>query len=102
MDAAAIREKYRAERDKRLRSDGNDQYIEPTGRYAHYLDDPYVEPAPRDPLTDDVEFAFIGGGFAGLTTGAALKQAGITDVRIIEKGGDFGGPGTEPLPRCDV
>ncbi|MGB0500924.1 MAG: flavin-containing monooxygenase [Acidimicrobiales bacterium] len=91
MDTAAIREKYRAERDKRLRPDGNDQYVEPTGRYAHYLEDPYVEPAPRDPLTDEVEFAFIGGGFAGLTTGAALKQAGITDVRIIEKGGDFGG-----------
>ena len=40
MDTAAIREKYRAERDKRLRPDGNDQYIEPTGRYAHYLEDP--------------------------------------------------------------
>ena len=91
MDTAVIRERYRAERDKRLRPDGNDQYIEPTGRYAHYLEDPYVEPAPRDPLTDEVEFAFIGGGFAGLTTGAALKQAGINDVRIIEKGGDFGG-----------
>ena len=49
MDTAAIREKYRAERDKRLRPDGNDQYIEPTGRYAHYLEDPYVEPAPRIP-----------------------------------------------------
>jgi cation diffusion facilitator CzcD-associated flavoprotein CzcO len=91
MDAAALREKYRAERDKRLRPDGNEQYIEPTGRYAHYLDDPYVEPVPRAPLRDEVDFAFIGGGFAGLTTGAALKKAGIDDVRIIEKGGDFGG-----------
>ncbi|MEM7287461.1 MAG: NAD(P)/FAD-dependent oxidoreductase, partial [Actinomycetota bacterium] len=91
MDAAALREKYRAERDKRIRPDGNDQYIEPTGRYAHYLDDPYVEPRPRDPMVDEVEFVFIGGGFAGLTTGAALKKAGIDDVRIIEKGGDFGG-----------
>ncbi|MEM6997781.1 MAG: NAD(P)/FAD-dependent oxidoreductase, partial [Patescibacteria group bacterium] len=90
-DSAALRENYRAERDKRLRADGNDQYIEPTGKYAHYLDDPYVEPAPREPLTDEVEFAFVGGGFAGLTTGAAMKQAGIDDVRIIEKGGDFGG-----------
>ena len=35
--------------------------------------------------------AFIGGGFAGLVTGARLKQAGVDDVRIIEKGGDFGG-----------
>ena len=91
MDAAALREKYLIERDKRLRADGNDQYIEPTGKYAHYLDDPYVEPAPRDAMVDEVEFVFIGGGFAGLTTGAALKKAGIDDVRIIEKGGDFGG-----------
>ena len=91
MDSAALREKYRAERDKRLRPDGNDQYLEPTGRYAHYLDDPYVEPTPRDAIVDEVEFAFIGGGFAGLTTGAALKKAGVEDVRIIEKAGDFGG-----------
>ncbi len=35
--------------------------------------------------------ALIGGGFAGLVTGARLKQAGIDDVRIIEGGGDVGG-----------
>lgn len=91
MDRTALREKYRTERDKRLRPDGNDQYVEPTGSFAHYLDDPYLPRAERPPLTDEVEFAFIGGGFAGLLVGAALKQAGIDDVRLIEKGGDFGG-----------
>ena len=91
MDRTALREKYRAERDKRLRPDGNDQYVEPTGKFAHYLDDPYVPKVDRDPVTDEVEFAFIGGGFAGLLVGAALKRAGVDDVRIIEKGGDFGG-----------
>ncbi|MGB1506792.1 MAG: NAD(P)-binding protein, partial [Acidimicrobiales bacterium] len=91
MDRTALREKYRAERDKRLRADGNDQYIEPTGTFAHYLDDPYVQRTERAPRTGDVEFAFIGGGFAGLVVGAALKRAGIDDVCIIEKGGDFGG-----------
>ena len=35
--------------------------------------------------------AIIGGGFAGLVTGARLKQAGVTDVRLIEGGGDVGG-----------
>jgi cation diffusion facilitator CzcD-associated flavoprotein CzcO len=34
---------------------------------------------------------FIGGGLAGLINGARLKQAGVDDVRIVEKGGDFGG-----------
>ena len=28
--------KYREERDKRLRPDGNAQYLEPTGKFAHY------------------------------------------------------------------
>ena len=49
--------KYRAERDKRLRPDGNEQYIEPTGKYAHFLDDPYVPVEPREPRTDEVTVA---------------------------------------------
>jgi cation diffusion facilitator CzcD-associated flavoprotein CzcO len=38
-----------------------------------------------------VTVTFVGGGFAGLVTGARLKEAGIGDVRIVEKGGGFGG-----------
>ena len=91
IDRDALRSKYRDERDKRLRPDGNEQYIEPTGRFAHYLDDPYTPVVQREPLTDEVQVAFIGGGFAGLVTGARLQQAGIHDVRIIEGGGDVGG-----------
>ena len=91
IDHEALRARYRAERDKRLRADGNDQYLEPTGRFASFLDDPYVERVERDPLFDEVTVALIGGGFAGLVTGARLKQAGIDDVRIIEGGGDVGG-----------
>ncbi len=91
IDAQALRAKYREERDKRLREDGNEQYIEPTGLFAHFLDDPYVQRVEREPLFDEVTLAFIGGGFSGLVTGARLQQAGIDDVRIIEGGGDFGG-----------
>ncbi|HBX77611.1 MAG TPA: monooxygenase [Acidimicrobiaceae bacterium] len=83
--------KYRAERDKRLRPDGNEQYVAPSGRFAHFLLDPYVEPIDRDPVCDEVTVALIGGGFAGLVTGAKLRQAGVTDLRIIEGGGDVGG-----------
>jgi cation diffusion facilitator CzcD-associated flavoprotein CzcO len=91
IDREALRERYRAERDKRLRPEGNEQYIEPTGRFAHFLDDPYVPKVDREPLHDEVTFAFIGGGFAGLVTGARMQQAGIDDVRIVEGGGDVGG-----------
>jgi cation diffusion facilitator CzcD-associated flavoprotein CzcO len=91
IDRDELRRRYRAERDKRLRPEGNDQYIEPTGRFAHFLDDPYVPRVEREPLTDEVTVAFIGGGFAGLVTGARLKQAGVDDVRLVEGGGDVGG-----------
>jgi hypothetical protein len=93
---AGLREKYRTERDKRLRLDGNDQYIEMTNRFAHYLDDPYCEPVERAPLTDDVGVVVIGGGFGGLLMGARLREAGIDDVRLIEKGGDVGGLASRP------
>ena len=91
IDRDALRAKYLTERDKRLRPDGNDQYLEPKGKYAHFLDDPYVPRTEREPLFDEVTVALIGGGFSGLCVGARLKQAGIDDVRIIEGGGDVGG-----------
>ena len=105
FDPDALREKYRVERDKRIRKDANAQYVEVAGPFAPYLDDPYTEPADRPPLTDDVTVAVIGGGFAGLITGARLTQAGIDDFRIIEKGGDFGGTwywNRYPGAQCDV
>ena len=87
IDRDALRERYRLERDKRLRPDGNDQYLEPTGRFADLLEDPYTERVERPPVHDHVTVAFIGGGFAGLTTGARLKEAGVDSVRLIEGGG---------------
>ena len=92
FDPEALREKYRIERDKRLRSDGNEQYLEVAGDYSAYVDDPYItESVEREPRTDDVDIVIIGGGFGGLITGARLREAGYDDVCIIEKGGDFGG-----------
>src|SRR6185369_12122201 len=89
IDNEALKNKYAAERAKRLRPDGNAQNLRIEGDFDHYLDDPYMPVVPRESKTDHVTVAVIGGGFAGLVTGARLKQAGIADVRIIEKGGDF-------------
>ena len=105
IDKQALLAKYLEERDKRLRADGNDQYLQIKGQLAHYLEDPYTPRVEREPKTDHVTFAFIGGGFAGLVTGARLVEAGITDVRIIEKGGDFGGTwywNRYPGAQCDT
>ncbi|MFD9948063.1 flavin-containing monooxygenase [Nonomuraea sp. NPDC059023] len=105
VDKHALRARYRQERDKRLRPDGNDQYLRLTGRFASYADDPYTPRAPREPKNDHVTVAFVGGGFAGLVTGARLKEAGVADVRIVEKGGDFGGTwywNRYPGAQCDT
>jgi len=105
FDKDALLKKYIEERDKRLRSDGNDQYIEIKDQLAHYLEDPYTPVEEREPKRDHVTAAFIGGGFAGLVTGARLVEAGVKDVRIIEKGGDFGGTwywNRYPGAQCDT
>ena len=105
IDKQALLAKYIAERDKRLRADGNAQYLQIKGQLAHYLEDPYTPRVEREPKTDHVTFAFVGGGFAGLVTGARLAEAGVADVRIIEKGGDFGGTwywNRYPGAQCDT
>jgi cyclohexanone monooxygenase len=105
FDPAALKARYRAERDKRLRADGNQQYIEIKDRFAHYLDDPYVAPIARAALNDEVEVVVVGGGFGGLLAGARLREAGVEDIRIIEKGGDFGGTwywNRYPGAACDI
>jgi len=104
FDPDSLREKYRLERDKRVREDGNDQYVD-ISEYAQYLDDPYTRPPTREPLSDEVTVAIIGGGFGGLLAGARLREAGIENLRVIEKGGDFGGTwywNRYPGAACDV
>jgi cyclohexanone monooxygenase len=105
FDPNELRDRYRAERDKRLRADANEQYVEMAGQFAHYLDDPYTTPVEREPLTDEVDVVVIGGGFGGLLAGARLRAAGIDGIRLVEKGGDVGGTwywNRYPGAACDV
>ena len=106
FDPDALREKYREERERRLRPDANDQYVEVTAEFSNYVDDPYVEPGfTREPLFDHVEVAIVGGGFGGLLMGARLREAGYRSIRLIEKAGDVGGTwywNRYPGAMCDV
>src|SRR5580658_2152100 len=105
FDPDALRAKYIAERDKRVRPDGNEQYVEVKGDFTRYVDDPYVTPFTREPLNEAVEVVIIGGGFGGLLAGARLREAGFDDIRMIEKGGDFGGTwywNRYPGAQCDI
>lgn len=101
-----LRNKYRRERDKRIRQDGSDQYVEVKGDFAKYVDDPYTELGfTRKAIDDDTDVIVIGGGFGGLIMAARLREAGVQDIRIIEKGGDFGGTwywNRYPGAQCDI
>ena len=106
FDPDALREKYRYERDRRIHPEGAAQYREIDAQFAHFIDDPYVDPGfTREPLFDEVEVLVIGGGFGGLLAGARLREAGVKSIRIIEKGGDFGGTwywNRYPGAACDI
>ncbi|TWJ06690.1 flavin-containing monooxygenase [Altererythrobacter ishigakiensis] len=105
IDREAIRRKYAIERDKRLRADGGAQYKRLESEFSDLAADPYNPVVAREAVNDHVTFAFIGGGFAGLVVGARLKEAGIDDYRIIDKGGDFGGTwywNRYPGAQCDT
>ncbi|MGE9283635.1 flavin-containing monooxygenase [Streptomyces rochei] len=103
---AELRRRYRVERERRVRPDGTRQYLAADAEFGYYADDPYaVASGAREPLRDDVDVAVVGGGFGGILAGARLRQQGVRRVRIVEKGGDFGGTwywNRYPGIHCDI
>jgi cation diffusion facilitator CzcD-associated flavoprotein CzcO len=92
IDIPTLREKYRRERDKRLRREGQQQYAKTEGDFAASYDaDPHTPMQPRDPIAEDLDVAILGGGFSGIMAGVHLRNAGVAGFRHIEHAGDFGG-----------
>ena len=51
FDPIYLKQKYRAERDKRLRQDGVYQYLETKGNLSHFKEnDPYLKKEIREPI----------------------------------------------------
>lgn len=105
LDVAALRARYAAERDRRIRPDGATQYRRAAGSFGYYAKDPYTPRVEREPLTDSVEVLVVGGGFGGLVTGARLREAGVESLRMMDEAGDFGGTwywNRYPGIHCDI
>jgi cyclohexanone monooxygenase len=92
FDVNALREKYRQERDKRIRREGQEQYFRPTGKVAeNYITDPHKPVRPRAPLSENVDVLILGAGWGGIMAAYHLMQAGVTNIRNVDSAGDFGG-----------
>ncbi|KAH6642384.1 hypothetical protein C7974DRAFT_350905 [Boeremia exigua] len=109
FDPKALKEKYLAERDRRLaRNEGVEQYTLLDGKLTRYLKDPWVEPGfTRTPVTEETQVVIVGGGYGAQVVAVRLQEAGITDFRIVEKAGDFGGTwyvywNRYPGAQCDI
>ncbi|WP_394435979.1 flavin-containing monooxygenase [Streptomyces sp. SGAir0957] len=108
QETAALRTRYRAERERRVRPEGPGQYRSTTAEFGYFAADPYVEgTGERAPVHDFVDVAVVGGGFGGILAGARLRARAGTGlrVRVVEKGGDFGGTwywNRYPGVHCDI
>jgi len=106
FDPDVLRARYAEERDRRLRPDGIGQYVEVTGEFAWFADDPWAgEPPEREPLIDEVDIVVIGAGFGGLLTAARLRELGVAQIRLVDKAADVGGTwywNRYPGIACDV
>ncbi|HKX77975.1 MAG TPA: NAD(P)/FAD-dependent oxidoreductase [Novosphingobium sp.] len=103
--AEELKARYQAEREKRLRPDGNAQYRPIGGLYAEFDRDPYASPLIRHSVEETVDVIIIGAGLGGMSGAARLVQQGVDSFRIIDKAGDFGGTwywNRYPGAACDV
>lgn len=97
--------KYDQERLKRLRDDGNAQYIDPSlnGTLTRFQEDPWVISETLNPGLDKAKngdkfkIVLVGAGYGGLTTASRLAKAGITDITLVDIAGGFGGTWCKPL-----
>lgn len=111
---AQIKARYGKERQKRLRDDGNAQFIEiaKSAQYERFADDPWVDPAAVLPLQAKFpdkrsEMLIIGAGWGGIQNAVRMIEAGIPaeDIRIIDPAGGFGGTwywNRYPGLMCDI
>ena len=105
VDRHAIQKKYAEERVKRLRDDANDQYVDPSSLDDRYLADPHTPPFEREARSEEVDAVIVGAGFGGLLLARELREAGVKQVRLVEKAGGVGGTwywNRYPGAQCDI
>ncbi len=92
FDPDELDRRYEVERQRRMNPERLAQLVEGSDRFLAYARDPLTDPNfSRPPIVDHTEVVVTGGGWGGLLVGARLHDVGVTDVRLIDDAGDFGG-----------
>ncbi|OAL51525.1 flavin-binding monooxygenase-like family protein [Pyrenochaeta sp. DS3sAY3a] len=114
-DIKAVLEKYNYERDKRLRTEGSNQYtaFDSSEKLQHLANDPWAgkhTPKSANSTIENggrYEFVIVGAGYTGLQIAVRLIEAGVSekDIRFVDSAGGFGGTwywNRYPGLMCDV
>ncbi|KAJ4348852.1 uncharacterized protein N0V89_010231 [Didymosphaeria variabile] len=107
FDPVALKAKYLEERDIRIaRGGGNTQYKFLDGASSKYLKDPWTgNDTQREPVVEETEVVIVGAGYGAQLIATELQKVGVTDFRMIDKAGDFGGTwywNRYPGAQCDI
>ena len=114
VDALQVEQRYGEERAKRLRDDGDHQFVDISlsDKFHHFQEDPWVDTAAvkdaRSMFPDNrCEILILGAGLGGLLYAVRMIEAGIRseDLRIVDTAGGFGGTwywNRYPGLMCDI
>src|SRR3546814_18796305 len=92
IDIPALRERYRRERDQRIRREGQDQYVKTQDDFtSSYEADPHMPVQARAPIHEDLAVAILGAGFSGIMAGDHMRNAGVSTSCTIAYASAFGG-----------
>lgn len=111
--AEVVLERYKQERQKRLRDEGEAQYIDPAfhAKLQRFQADCWVNASTPNPGLDKAKdgdrytVALLGAGFASIVYASRLIKAGIQNVVLLDQAGGFGGTwywNRYPGLMCDV
>jgi cation diffusion facilitator CzcD-associated flavoprotein CzcO len=114
VDALQLENRYGEERAKRLREDGDSQFVDISlsEKFHSFIEDPWIDPvAVKDAKTmfpgNRCQMIILGAGWGGLLYAIRMVQAGISpeDIRIVDSAGGFGGTwywNRYPGLTCDI
>lgn len=114
VDELQVQRRYDEERTKRIRDEGDKQYVDISlsKNFKKFGEDPWINPSTvkdaREMFPDNrCQMFILGAGLGGILYAVRMIQAGFRpeDIRIVDRAGGFGGTwyhNRYPGLKCDI